>query len=59
MVSSEVEVLREEFDIKDITYTKDNEIVKVEKSGISSIYIGSSEAKVQVKLKPGMNHYFI
>jgi hypothetical protein len=30
LVSSELEVLKEEFDIKDVTLTRDNEIVKVE-----------------------------
>lgn len=57
--SSEPDVLKEEFGLQELVMVKDNDIIKVEKDKISNVYIGSSEAKVQIKLKPGIDHFFI
>jgi hypothetical protein len=59
LISSDAEVLREEFKITDIIITKDNEIVRIDSKTVNSSFIGASEAKVLVKLKPGVQHYFI
>lgn len=57
--SSEPEVLKEEFGLENLLMVKDNDIIKVKNNEITNTFIGSSEAKVHVKLKPGIEHYFV
>ena len=58
-MSSEPDLLRDEFGVQELRIIDDNEIVRVDKDKYESFHIGKSEAKVEVKLKPGFKTFFV
>ena len=59
LVSSDPEMLRDEFGFPELYMVQDNEIVKLDKETYITNHIGKSEMKVEIKLKPGIKTFFI